>query len=324
MLHFSECKDIIEQEIANIGLSEKSPPELYQPISYILNLGGKRIRPILSLMACNLFAGDVKPAISPSLAIEVFHNFTLLHDDIMDKAPLRRNKPTVHKKWNENIAILSGDAMSILAYQYLCKTNVEFIPELLTIFSQTALEICEGQQLDMNFETRNNVSINEYLDMIRLKTAVLLGSSLQIGALCGNAPFIETQKLYNFGVALGTAFQLQDDLLDTFGNEAEFGKTIGGDILANKKTFLYLKAIEISNEDQRNTLEKIYTETSVDSDKKIKNVISIFNDLNIQTITTNAVEKYTHQAMEFLYSVISPYSTKVLEKLALEIMDRKA
>jgi geranylgeranyl diphosphate synthase type II len=324
MLTFSECKNKIDQEISKLTFSNNKPEELYQPITYILGLGGKRIRPVLTLLACELFTEKLDDAVHPALAVEIFHNFTLLHDDIMDKASMRRNNPTVHHKWNENIAILSGDAMNIIAYQHLYRTKTEYIPELIDIFSKVAIEICEGQQFDMNFETRKDVTIPEYLEMIRLKTAVLLATSLKIGAICGGADEPAKEKLYLFGLNLGLAFQVQDDLLDTFGTEAEFGKSIGGDIAACKKTFLYLKALEIASEEQKQTLEKIYNNTSLTRSDKIEGVLRIFNELNIKEIASEMVASYTSAAMKALDEVRVQKSKDELKNLAYLIMNRKA
>lgn len=323
MLSFSECKDIIDKEIANLTFTDNQPEELYQPIAYTLKLGGKRIRPVLTLMACNLFSSNIDDAIHPALAVEIFHNFTLLHDDIMDKASKRRNHPTVHHKWNENIAILSGDAMNIIAYQHLCRTHNKYIPELLDIFSKAAIEICEGQQLDMNFESRNNVSLSEYLEMIRLKTAVLLATSLKIGAICGSAQALEKQQLYDFGLNLGLAFQVQDDLLDAFGTEEEFGKNIGGDIVACKKTYLYLKAMEIASTEQKALLEQLYNNKSLENCDKIKEVLQLFSELNIKDIASATVGKYTETAMKALSAIRDEIPMQPLQELASQIMKRK-
>ncbi len=324
MLSFQECKNKIDDEITNFSFVNHRPIELYEPISYILSLGGKRIRPVLTLMSCQLFTESIDEAINPALAVEIFHNFTLLHDDIMDKAPLRRNHPTVHRKWNDNIAILSGDTMNIIAYQYLCLTSNEIIPELLNVFSKVAIEICEGQQLDMNFESRTEVTIPEYLEMIRLKTAVLLATSLKIGAICGRATENEKQKLYDFGFNLGLAFQIQDDLLDAFGKEEDFGKSIGGDILACKKTFIYLKALELSSTNQKKALESLYTNPNMDDKSKIEQVLNIFNDLKIEAMAAKTVSEYTETAMKALASLNVSKSKDELEKLAYQIMSRKA
>lgn len=322
MLSFKQCKEIIDTEIEKLTFWDKKPVELYQPISYILKLGGKRIRPVLTLMACNLFSDEFEDSIHPALAVEIFHNFTLLHDDIMDKALMRRNHATVHQKWNENIAILSGDAMNIIAYQHLCRTQRKYIPELIDIFSKVAIEICEGQQLDMNFENLNNVTIPEYLEMIRLKTAVLLATSLEIGAICGCAGNTEREQLYNFGLNLGLAFQVQDDLLDAFGTEEEFGKNIGGDILACKKTFLYLKALELSSEKQRQELFSIYNASG--NKEKIKRVLEIYDELNVKNHASRTVEYYTENAMKALQGVSAKNSKNELQNLAYNIMNRKA
>lgn len=239
----------------------KEPPELYDPIAYTMNQGGKRLRPLLTLLACDLFGGDIQKALYPALSIEVFHNFTLVHDDIMDRAPLRRGKETVYKKWNSDIAILAGDTMFALAYTYALKTDAEIVPEILTVFSKAAIEVCEGQQYDMNFEQLASVSIDEYIRMIRLKTAVLLGASLEIGAICARADQNDVRKLYQFGIELGIAFQLKDDLLDVYGDTEKFGKLSGGDIATNKKTFLYLKAMELANNKQNKELKQCTAKT---------------------------------------------------------------
>jgi geranylgeranyl diphosphate synthase type II len=324
MLSFSECKDKIESEICKIPFQSFKPDELYQPVAYILSLGGKRIRPVLTLMACELFSGKTEVALNPALAVEIFHNFTLLHDDIMDKAPMRRNHPTVHHKWNENIAILSGDAMNIIAYQYLCRTKTDLIPELIDVFSKVALEICEGQQFDMNYESQPEVSLPQYLKMIELKTAVLLAASLRIGAICGHAPEAEKQNIAAFGLNLGMAFQIQDDILDAFGNEKEFGKSIGGDILAGKKTFLYLKALEMAKDHQKQELSRIYNDKALLPETKIVKVLGIFQELNIQSMAEGVVTQYTEMAMKSLQAVNTDKSKGELEKLAYKIMNRKA
>ena len=324
MLSFLECKDKIDKEISKLTFQHNKPEELYQPIRYILGLGGKRIRPSLAIMACELFSGNIEDVINPALAIEIFHNFTLLHDDIMDKAQMRRNNPTVHHKWNENIAILSGDAMNIIAYQHLSQTNTEFIPELLSVFSKVAIEICEGQQLDMNFESKTEVILPEYLEMSRLKTAVLLATSLKIGAICGRASEIEKQHLYNFGLNLGLAFQIQDDLLDAFGTEEEFGKNIGGDIIAGKKTFIYLKALEIASTNQIQELKTVYKDKLMDQNKKVQQVLQIFKELDLRDIAVQTVTWYTENAMKSLDAVRVSNSKEELEKLAYQIMKRKA
>ena len=253
MKSLPELSDLIHQSVNKLQFPV-SPKGLYDPIRYMLSLGGKRMRPVLTLMACDAFNGDVERAISPALGLEVFHNFTLLHDDIMDNAPLRRSKPTVHEKWNSNIAILAGDAMFVQSCQLVMDTPSSVVKEVMEVFTKTALEVCEGQQYDMDFESMNEVSIEEYIDMIRLKTAVLLGASLKIGALIGNADSEAASHLYDFGVNLGIAFQLQDDILDVYGDASFFGKQVGGDILANKKTYLLITALNKANGEIKETI----------------------------------------------------------------------
>ncbi len=266
---FGELYEIIQSSIAQLKIDDE-PKELYQPIQYSLDVGGKRIRPILVLAACKMFSDDIKSAIAPALAVEIFHNFTLLHDDIMDKADLRRNMPTVHKKWSENIAILSGDAMMIKAFEQIIKSPAQNLIPIVELFNKTAIEVCEGQQLDMNFETRETVTENEYIEMIRLKTSVLLAASLKIGALSGLASKSDADKLYNFGLNLGLAFQLQDDYLDVYGDQQKFGKKIGGDIVANKKTYLLIKAVELAGKEDQFTIAKLLTDHNIDAEFKIK------------------------------------------------------
>ena len=300
--------DKIDQEI--ILLNETKPENLYQPVGYALGMGGKRLRPVMVLLACNLFADEIEKAVPAALAIEVFHNFTLLHDDIMDDAEMRRNCLSVYKKYNENVAILSGDAMSIMAYNYLLKNPVSDTVSMIRLFSQTALEVCEGQQYDMDFELRTDVSIEEYIRMISLKTAVLLACSLKIGALAANAPKESADLLYEFGLNLGIAFQLQDDLLDVFADQDKFGKKIGGDIVANKKTFLLLKALELADEPTGKLLLDWINQTEFDEKEKIKAITRIYNELNIRTITEERINGYYQAAMQ------------VWEKIGLE-KDRK-
>ncbi|MCC6838438.1 MAG: polyprenyl synthetase family protein [Bacteroidia bacterium] len=270
-----------------------NPKELYDPIEYIMSLGGKRMRPILVMMACDLFDGDTTKALHPALAIEIFHNFTLVHDDIMDKAPLRRNKETVHIKWNDNIAILSGDAMMVKAYQEICKAEPAQLPELLKIFNDTALKVCEGQQMDMNYESLLKVSIPQYIKMIELKTAVLLAGALKIGALIGGAREEDAQHLYDFGKHIGIAFQLQDDILDVYANADKFGKQKGGDIIANKKTFLLLKAMEMAenNRYMKEELQQWIAAPQFDPNEKVEAVTNIYNFLNVKELARNEMQK---------------------------------
>src|SRR6201986_3919590 len=275
-----DLQGIISTEVNQLT-SPTSPAKLEEPIKYILSLGGKRMRPALLLMACDLFGGDVNKAISPALAIEVFHNFTLMHDHIMDNAPLRRGKTTVHERWNKNVAILSGDVMLIEGYKLMMQVDDRLLRPILDIFNETAVGVCEGQQIDMEFETRNDVDIDEYITMIRLKTAVVLGGALKIGALIGGADTKNAGLLHTFGEQLGVAFQLQDDILDVYGNPEKFGKQVGGDIIANKKTYLLLKALELADETQSTELKKWLTTTSNDQ-KKVSAVTAIYDELQVR------------------------------------------
>lgn len=289
----------VEQEI--IGLKYPShPSDLYAPIDYILGIGGKRMRPILLLLAHQLYNKDFSQALMPSVAIEVFHNFTLLHDDIMDKAPLRRGNDTVHEKWNNNVAILSGDAMLIQSYQYFYDLDAKVLKEVLSVFNQAALQVCEGQQYDMDFEIQAEVSMDSYLKMIEYKTAILLAASLKIGAIIGGAPTKETDLLYSFGRDIGIAFQLKDDLLDAFGDQKIFGKRVGGDIISNKKTCLYLQALERSDKSTKMELVNLYSSSNVDVLTKVERVKEIYTHLNIPAVTNELIDKYYNKAMESL------------------------
>jgi geranylgeranyl diphosphate synthase type II len=281
------------------------PRELYEPIEYIMSLGGKRMRPVLVLMACDFFDGDVDKILPAAVAIELFHNFTLVHDDIMDKAPLRRGKETVHIKWNDNIAILSGDAMMVCAYQEICKTETTHLTRLLEIFSDTAAKVCEGQQLDMNYETMSRVSIPNYIKMIELKTAVLLGGALKIGAIAGGAREEDAQRMYNFGKHIGIAFQLQDDILDVYGDSAKFGKQQGGDIIANKKTYLLLKAMEMaeSNRYLKEELQQWIAAPHFEAKEKIEAVTNIYNFLNVKELARTEMKKQYEAAIQCLKDI---------------------
>ncbi len=281
----------------------KSPEGLYQPIDYLLDLGGKRLRPVLVLMACEAFGKKAEAALPAALAVEVFHNFTLMHDDIMDKASMRRGAQTVHEKWDINTAILSGDAMLVQAYIFLNGYESKLFQSLTTLFSKTALEVCEGQQYDVDFESRDDVRIEDYLEMIRLKTAVLVGCAMQMGAAVGGATSKDAQQLYLFGEQLGIAFQLQDDYLDTFGEAASFGKRIGGDIAENKKTVLVHLALRNSTENQQNELQKWLSETPKDETEKIAAVTKIFKETGADEATLSLVQQYTQQAFNALEKV---------------------
>ncbi len=300
-----------------------SPNELYFPIGYTLESGGKRIRPALVLMGCELFGGSKEDALPAALAIEVFHNFTLLHDDIMDHAETRRNRLTVHKKWDANTAILSGDAMMIKSYQFLEKTPVKCWTKIFPIFTRTALEVCEGQQYDMNFESCEEVALDEYFNMIRLKTAVLLGAALQIGAILGGASEEDALNLYEFGIAMGIAFQLRDDYLDTYGDAATFGKRIGGDIVCGKKTFLLINALQKSDSKNRQKLKATLNDKMISEQAKITAITSMYNELTIPHLCEEAMAVYYNRGMEAL-SKISGHKTdkQPLINLAKQLMGR--
>jgi geranylgeranyl diphosphate synthase type II len=299
-----------------------NPEKLYEPIHYVLSLGGKRIRPILMMMAYQLYKDDVDKILNQAVGIEMYHNFTLLHDDLMDCADKRRGNPTVHVKWNNNAAILSGDAMTILAYQYMSLCDTRYLPSVLKTFTQTALEICEGQQMDMDFEIRDDVSETEYIEMIRLKTAVLLAGSLKIGAILGGAFDKDASLLYDFGIQIGLAFQLQDDYLDVYGDVKSFGKNIGGDILCNKKTYLLIKTIELADDESMMQL-KHWLESDDKSEKKIKAVTDIYNKLDIASYSDRMIQKYYVSAMHNLEEVeIDEEKKSILKSFAENMMHR--
>lgn len=301
----------------------KEPKNLYQPIAYILSLGGKKLRPILTLMAADIFGGNHKKALDAALTIEVFHNFTLIHDDIIDAAPLRRGNQTVHEKWDVNTGILSGDAMLILAYQYLENYEATTFKKLTSLFSKTALEVCEGQQMDIDFETRNDVTIEEYIKMISLKTSVLVAAALKIGAVIANATDEDTKHIYNFGLNLGIAFQLQDDYLDAFGNPKTFGKQVGGDIIENKKTYLYIKALELSSESEKEVLRGLFNTEQQDHQQKIDKVKAVFDTSGATEKTKNAIKKYTQKAFEVLESIsITSEKKQLLKEFGEGLMNR--
>ena len=299
------------------------PKNLYEPIDYILKLGGKRIRPVLTLMAADIFSSDFKKALPAALAVEVFHNFTLIHDDIMDAAPLRRGKATVHEKWDTNTGILSGDAMLILAYQYFENYEPIVFQKLAKLFSKTALEVCDGQQLDVDFETRNDVTIPEYINMIRLKTSVLVAAALKMGAIVAESNDENANLIYDFGLNLGLAFQLQDDYLDTFGDPETFGKQVGGDIIENKKTYLYLKALEVATEDDKGKLAYLYRKKLADSTDKISDVKRIFELNDIPLLIKQEIENYTEKAFNTLTQMdIKDTDKQNLKNFGLWLMNR--
>lgn len=304
---------------------DRPPAELYKPVIYTLQLGGKRVRPLLTLLGADLFDGHPEDALWPAIGIEVFHNFTLLHDDIMDLAPLRRNQPTVHKKWNSNIAILSGDAMFVKSCQLMARTRPDVIPQVLELFWKTALEVCEGQQFDMNFETEAVVSLPKYIRMITLKTAVLLGCSLQTGAIIAGAREEDAKRIYDFGKHCGIAFQLQDDILDVYGNQEKFGKRRGGDIVSNKKTYLLLKALEIADRYSKEGLMQWLQAGEEKATEKVEAVTAIFDYLNIRTLAEKEMQKHFQKAMAILNELpCSEIKKSQLEQFSQALLYRES
>lgn len=300
-------------------VNNKEPRNLYEPIEYILALGGKRMRPVLTLLASEIFNKDYKEALPAATAIEVFHNFSLIHDDIMDDAPLRRGNQTVHEKWDINTGILSGDAMLILAYQYFENYEPQIFQKLAKLFSKTALEVCEGQQYDVDFETRDDVTINEYLKMIEYKTAVLVGAAMKMGAIVAETSQENANLIYDFGLNLGIAFQLQDDYLDAFGDPKTFGKQVGGDIIENKKTYLYLKALEFGSTEQKEQLLHLFSIQPIDNADKIESVKQIFIETNSANETQNAIKEFTQKA----FSTLDKLDVKDSKKEVLRVFGEK-
>lgn len=307
------------------GLKEinfgENPNELYEPLRYILTLGGKRLRPALTLMAYKVFKQDYERVLLPALSVEVFHNFTLMHDDIMDEAPLRRGKTTVHEKWNTNVAILSGDVMLVKAYELLAESDPSHLKTVLKKFNKCAAEVCEGQQYDMNFESLEVVHVDEYINMIRLKTAVLLGYALELGAILAGANSEEGKHLNTFGESVGIGFQLKDDLLDVYGDAEKFGKQVGGDILCNKKTFLLIRALEIAEGSDKEELNKWLAVTGRD-EEKVKAVTSIYNRLGIKEETEKEIQKYFDKGLNELKAVSG--DTSELKGFAISLMERES
>ena len=302
----------------------KDPKNLYEPIDYILSLGGKRMRPVLTLLSAEVFDADYTKALPAAMAVEVFHNFSLVHDDIMDDAPLRRGKQTVHEKWDINAGILSGDAMLILAYQYFEKYEPIVFKDLAKLFSKTAIEVCEGQQWDVDFETRADVTIPEYLKMIEYKTAVLVAAAMKMGAIIADTSVENANLIYDFGLNLGLAFQLQDDYLDAFGDPETFGKQVGGDIIENKKTYLYLKALEFSTPEKASELEKLFSLQLEDNSEKIETAKTVFNKSGASKATQEAIEMYTFKAFETLERMtISEEKKNILKTFGKNLMGRK-
>lgn len=314
---------MVEEAITSLPL-EREPKGLYEPIRYVLSLGGKRIRPVLMLMAYNLYRDDVNPCLMPALGLEVFHNFTLLHDDLMDRAEVRRGKTCVHRKWNDNTAILSGDNMLVLSFKYMLQCDEKKMPDVMRLFTKTSIEIDEGQQYDVDFETRNDVREAEYIEMIRLKTSVLLACALQIGATLADAPEQDAQALYRFGECLGLAFQLQDDYLDVYGDPAVFGKKIGGDILCNKKTFMLINALTHASKEDQAELQQWIESKDCNSDKKIKAVTALYTKIGVDQMAKERMNAYYVEAEACLNKVKLPEERKqMLRGIALELMGRQ-
>lgn len=303
----------------------RKPEDLYDPIRYVLSLGGKRIRPVLMLMGYNLYREDVDSIMMPALGLETYHNYTLLHDDLMDRADVRRGHPTVHKKWNENAAILSGDSMLVLAYQRVAQCNSEMLPKVMELFTETALQIGEGQQYDIDFETRDDVTEAEYIEMIRLKTSVLLACALKMGGLLAGAPSADLEALYDFGEQLGLAFQLQDDYLDVYGDFKVFGKRIGGDILCNKKTYMLINAQLRANSAQRQELENWLAATDFDEEQKISSVTRLYDEIGIPELAQQKIQFYYDLAEKSLAKVALPKGAKQnLWAYAQEMLNRQS
>jgi len=321
MRSLSIYQDFVEAEITSYNLPA-SPNNLYEPITYFLGLGGKRMRPVLALMSAELFGSPFEAAKDAALSVELFHNFSLIHDDIMDAAPLRRGQETVHKKWSENVGILSGDALLIEAYKTLANYPPEILAKLLPVFNKTATEVCEGQQWDVDFETMETVKIDAYIKMIAYKTAVLVGCSLKMGAIVAGASDSDANDLYDFGVNLGLAFQIQDDILDVYADQNKFGKQVGGDIIANKKTFLLLKAMETANEAQLRELKAL--STTDDTVQKIDQTMAIYGALDIKAKATDKMNEYHDMAMENLAHIALPEEKKTpLRDLAEFLLGRE-
>lgn len=320
--HWKIFAEEVERAI-QIHSIKGEPEELYRPIDYSLQVGGKRIRPTLVLLAADLFGQEPKEVMHLALAVEVFHNFTLLHDDIMDEAPLRRGQDTVHKKWGRDIAILSGDVMMVKAYELLAQSKGEQLPALLNLFNQTAIEVCEGQQMDMNFEQQAAVSLAEYLKMIELKTAVLLAAALKLGAIASGASPSDADYIYEFGRNIGIAFQIQDDFLDAYADPEKFGKQVGGDILHNKKTYLLLTALEQANDEQWNRVNELLLDDTK-STEKVEQMIALYDELNVPELTQNAMKDYFEKGVEALEKIDVPSENKkTLIDLAKVLMWRE-
>ena len=302
MLNSNELLELINNQLAKVALN-RQPSGLYEPIRYVLSLGGKRIRPTLMLLAYNLYEDHPERIISSACALETYHNYTLLHDDLMDNADLRRGHMTVHKRWDANTAILSGDSMLVLAYEGMAQCRGDKLHEVLSLFTKTALEIGEGQQYDMDFENRNDVTEEEYIEMIRLKTSVLLACAMKIGAILADAPEADADNLYRFGEQIGLAFQLQDDYLDVYGDTKVFGKTIGGDIISNKKTYMLINALALANEQQRATLRNWLDMPDPDPQEKVAAITELYNEIGVNRLATEKIKYYFHESRKYLDAV---------------------
>ena len=319
----NEILDMVNEFLEHLPYDRK-PSSLYEPIQYVLSMGGKRIRPTLMLMAYNLYQENPEKILMNDIALETYHNYTLLHDDLMDNADMRRGKLTVHKKWDANTAILSGDSMLVLAYERMAHFDAKHLQAVLQLFTETALEIGEGQQYDMEFETRDDVKEEEYIEMIRLKTSVLLACALKMGALLGGAPAADAEKLYAFGIHIGLAFQLQDDLLDVYGDPRTFGKHIGGDILCNKKTFLLINALRLADAAQRTELMDWIARKDFDPQEKIEAVTHIYNVLGLKALTEARIEALYEEANANLRALsVSVEQTAILKAVCDKLMHRQ-
>jgi len=323
MYSFEQLYQIFSKELSKQNFA-KIPKELYEPVAYMLSQSGKRLRPIFTLLATDLFGGDIYKSIPQALAIELLHNFTLIHDDIMDEAPLRHGMETVHTRWNQKLAILAGDTLYALAYRYVMQSDKEQLPAILETFNNTALKACKGQQMDINFEKLDVVSKEDYLQMSNYKTAALFEASIRIGSIIARAPDKDIELLSQYGRNIGQAFQLRDDLLDLYGEPKSFGKKTGLDIIENKKTYLFVTAMELANDETKKKLWSYYHDSNVNADEKIAKVKSIFDSLNIEQITNEAIEYYINRSLKSLEKVDRPKENKVvLEKLAVQLSSRK-
>ncbi|MCX6255772.1 MAG: polyprenyl synthetase family protein [Bacteroidia bacterium] len=322
MYNHAELKNLVDKAILNLSYNTEAE-KLIDPIKYVLSIGGKKLRPVLALMACNLFSDKIDEAVMPATGIEVFHNFTLVHDDIMDQASVRRNFPTVHSKWNINQAVLSGDVMAFIANDCFLQAPPRCMLKVFRIFNKAAIEVCVGQQLDIDFEKATIVSQNEYLRMIELKTAVLMAASVKIGAVIGGADDKDSELLYEFGRNLGIAFQIQDDLLDIYGDVKVFGKIPGGDIISNKKTFLLVKALEIASGDQLKQLQEQFALKQFDPEAKVKKVIDLYDQLTIKAVTENLANDYINEAFSLLEKIgVVKERKKELAQVASSLIGR--